>query len=76
MPVRNLILVVYLLVPPACNLTEGWTPCQINSCRVYDHKPTIIQEYLGQTLVFMWNSAIREKFNFCFSVVFGIKTGH
>ena len=29
------------------------------------------KEYLRQTLVFMWNSALREKFNFYFSGVFG-----
>ena len=29
------------------------------------------KKYLRQSLVFMWNIAIREKFNFYFSVVFG-----
>ena len=27
-------------------------------------------KYLRLTLVFMWNSALQEKFNFCFSRVF------
>ena len=27
-------------------------------------------KYLKETVVFMWNSAIRERFNFCFSGVF------
>ena len=33
-------------------------------------------KYLRQTLVFMGNSALREKFNFDFQGVFWRKTGH
>ena len=29
------------------------------------------KKYMRQTLVFMWNSALREKLNFCFLRVFG-----
>ena len=39
MPVKDFILlVVYLLVPLACNFTKRWTPCQI-IYKVFDHKP-------------------------------------
>ena len=38
MPVKDFILlVVYLLVPLACNFTKTWTPCQI-IYKVFDHK--------------------------------------
>ena len=37
LPVRDFILAVYLLVPPACNLSKRWTPCQ-RIFKVYDHK--------------------------------------
>ena len=30
----------------------------------------LFTKYLKQTLVFVWNSALREKFNFCFSGIF------
>ena len=35
---------------------------------IYNHR----KKYMRQTLVFMWNSAIRETFNFYFSAVFAI----
>ena len=37
---------------------------------VKKNKLQLRTKYLRQTLVFMWNSALREKFNFCFSGVF------
>ena len=30
-------------------------------------KPQSFTKYLRQTLIFMWNSALRGEFNFCFS---------
>ena len=32
--------------------------------------PQSFKKHLRPTLVFMWNSALRQKFNFCFSVRF------
>ena len=40
--------------------------CNVRICNEY-LRPT---KYLRPTLVFMWNSALRENFNFCFSRVF------
>ena len=37
MPVRDFILVVYLLVPPAYNFTKRWTPCLV-LYKVYGQK--------------------------------------
>ena len=36
-PVKDFVLVVYLLVPLAWNFTKRWTPCQI-IYKVFDHK--------------------------------------
>ena len=37
MPATDFILVVYLLVPPACYFTKRWTPCLI-IYKIYDHR--------------------------------------
>ena len=42
----------------------------INSALLIQSLPTVLTKYLGLTLAFMWNSALREKFNFYFPRIF------
>ena len=59
---------VYLeAVAQRCSVKKGilknfakFTAKHLQSCK----------KYIRKTLVFMWNSTLREKFNFCFSIVF------
>ena len=58
---------VYLeAVAQRCSVKKGilknfakFTEKHLQSCK----------KYIRKTLVFMWNSTLREKFNFCFSIV-------
>ena len=46
---------------------------EVNNIEVKDNKEISLQsftKYLRLTLVFMWNSVLCQKFNFCFSRVF------
>ena len=41
---------------------------QVRSKKLFPETP--LTNYLRETLVFMWNSSLHEKFNFCFSKYF------
>ena len=61
----NFLIVIFLINNKwhSNNNTDSWIKAHLFTIQSWT-------KYMGQTLVFMWNSAIWENFNLCFSAVF------